>query len=130
LSAALTVLAASLRDIAAQTNPTQRLLGSRRLSATRLRIADYQRYAANTLKCVQITTDHTITEYWNCVIQGHPQQGIDVFELDAEGRVVNQTVWLRPWPSVTILRDAAIAGQLPSLPADYWLLPAAPSKLS
>lgn len=78
----------------------------------------------------RITTDQTITEYWNCVIQGHPQQGIDVFDLDAEGRVVNQTVWLRPWPAVTILRDAAIAGQLPSLPADYWLLPAAPSKLS
>jgi hypothetical protein len=75
-------------------------------------------------------TEHTITEYWNCVIQGHLQQGIDVFELDAEGRVVNQTVWLRPWPVVTILRDAAIAGQLPSLPADYWLLPAAPSQLS
>jgi len=30
---------------------------------------------------------------------------------------------------VAILRDAAIAGQLPSLPADYWLLPAAPSQL-
>ena len=41
-------------------------------------------------------------------------------ELDAQGRVVNQTVWLRPWPVVTILRDSAIAGQLPSLPADYW----------
>jgi hypothetical protein len=78
----------------------------------------------------RITTEHTITEYWNCVIQGHAQQGIDVFELDAHGRVVNQTVWLRPWPVVTILRDAAIAGQLPSLPADYWLLPAAPSQLS
>ena len=39
-------------------------------------------------------------------------------ELDAQGRVVNQTVWLRPWPVVTILRDSAIAGQLPSLPAD------------
>ncbi len=78
----------------------------------------------------RITTDQTVTEYWNCVIHGHAQQGIDVFELDAEGRVVNQTVWLRPWPVTTILRDAAIAGQLPSLPADYWLLPAAPSQLS
>jgi hypothetical protein len=37
---------------------------------------------------------------------------------------------LRPWPVVTILRDAAIAGQIPSRPADYWLLPATPSKLS
>ena len=78
----------------------------------------------------RITTKNTITEYWNCVIKGHLQQGIDVFELDAQGRVVNQTVWLRPWPAVSILRDAAIAGQLPSLPADYWLPPAAPSQLA
>jgi hypothetical protein len=78
----------------------------------------------------RITTEDTIIEYWNCVIEGHQQQGIDVFELDAQGRVVNQTVWLRPWPVVTILRDAAIAGQLPFLPADFWLLPAAPSQLS
>ena len=78
----------------------------------------------------RMTTEHTITEYWNCVIQGHLQQGIDVFELDGQGRVVNQTVWLRPWPVVTLLRDAAIAGQLPSLPAEFWLLPAAPSQLS
>jgi hypothetical protein len=78
----------------------------------------------------RITTEDTVTEYWNCVIQGHQQQGLDVFELDDQGRVVNQTVWLRPWPTVTLLRDAAIAGQLPSLPADFWLLPAGPSKLS
>jgi len=78
----------------------------------------------------RITTDNALIEYWTCVIQGHEQQGIDVFELDAQGRVVNQTVWLRPWPSVTVLRDNAIAGQLPSLPADFWLLPAAPSQLA
>lgn len=78
----------------------------------------------------RIVTDDSITELWNCVIQGHQQQGVDVFELDDQGRVTNQTVWLRPWPVVTILRDAAIAGQLPSLPADFWLLPAAPSQLS
>jgi hypothetical protein len=53
-----------------------------------------------------------------------------VFDLDAQGRVANQTVWLRPWPVVTVLRDAAIAGQLDCLPADFWLLSAAPSRLS
>src|SRR5215469_8825031 len=78
----------------------------------------------------RITTDNALIEYWTCVIQGHAQQGIDVFELDTQRRVVNQTVWLRPWPVVTFLRDNAIAGQLPSLPADFWLLPAAPSRLS
>lgn len=75
----------------------------------------------------RITTEHSVAEYWYCVIQGHQQQGIDVFELDGQGRVVHQTVWLRPWPTVTILRDAAIAGQLPSLPADFWLLPPPPA---
>jgi hypothetical protein len=78
----------------------------------------------------RFTSPDKIVEYWNCVIEGHPQQGIDVFELDTEGRVRNQTVWLRPWPVVTILRDRAIAGQLPFLPADYWLLAPAPTHLS
>jgi hypothetical protein len=71
----------------------------------------------------RITTGHTVTEYWNRVIQGHLQQGIDVFELDAQGRVVNQTVWLRPWPTVVILRDRAIASWLGSIRVTTELLP-------
>jgi hypothetical protein len=78
----------------------------------------------------RFVSERKIVEYWNCVIEGHLQQGIDVFELDAGGQVTNQTVWLRPWPVVTILRDRAIAGQLPALPADYWLLAPAPTHLS
>jgi hypothetical protein len=78
----------------------------------------------------RFSTQDKIVEYWNCVIEGHPQQGIDVFELDPAGRVANQTVWLRPWPVVTVLRDRSIAGQLPFLPADYWLLAPAPTRLS
>ena len=70
-----------------------------------------------------------LVEYWNCVIDGHVLQGIDDFKLDGNGRVTDQTVWLRPWPVVTVLRDRAIAGQLPFLPADYWRLPAGPSEL-
>ena len=41
-----------------------------------------------------------------------------MFELDAQGRVVNQTVWLRPWPVVTVLRDAMDIDELKS-PALY-----------
>jgi hypothetical protein len=70
-----------------------------------------------------------LVEYWNCVIDGHLLQGIDVFKLDGNGRVTDQTVWLRPWPVVTMLRDRAIAASLPFLPADYWRLPAGPSHL-
>jgi hypothetical protein len=70
-----------------------------------------------------------LVEYWNCVIEGHLLQGIDDFKLDGNGRVADQTVWLRPWPVVTILRDYAIAASLPFLPADYWRLPPTPSQL-
>ena len=40
-----------------------------------------------------------------------------------------ETVWLRPWPVVAVLRDRAIAASLPFLPADCWRLPAEPSRL-
>jgi hypothetical protein len=70
-----------------------------------------------------------LVEYWNSVIDGHLVQGIDVFQFDDGGRVTDQTVWLRPWPVVTMLRDRAIASGLPFLTADYWRLPAGPSYL-
>jgi hypothetical protein len=77
----------------------------------------------------RFTSADRLVEYWNCVIDGHLQQGIDAFKLDENGRVTDQTVWLRPWPVVTMLRDRAIAANLPFLPADYWRLPARPSRL-
>jgi hypothetical protein len=48
---------------------------------------------------------------------GHPMEEIDVFWLDSQGRMTDQTVLLRPWPVVTLLRDRAMAGQLPFLTA-------------
>jgi hypothetical protein len=71
-----------------------------------------------------------LVEYWDCVIDGHLLQGIDVFNLDGRGRVTDQTVWLRPWPVVTVFRDRAIAAGLPFLTADYWRLPAEPTHLT
>jgi hypothetical protein len=76
------------------------------------------------------TSTDRLVEYWNCVIDGYLQQGIDDFKLDGNGRVTDQTAWLRPWPVVTVLRDRAIASRPPFLPADYWLLRAEPSHLS
>jgi hypothetical protein len=77
----------------------------------------------------RIASAGRLVEYWNCVIDGHFQQGIDVFKLDDEGRVTDQTVWLRPWPVVALLRDRAIAASPPFIPADYWRLPTGPSQL-
>ena len=77
----------------------------------------------------RFTSAGRLVEYWNCVINGHLLQGIDDYRLDGDGRVTDQTVWLRPWPVVTVLRDRIIAADLPFLPADYWRLPAEPTHL-
>jgi hypothetical protein len=77
----------------------------------------------------RFTSAGRLVEYWNCVIDGHLLQGIEVFRLDGSGRVTDQTVWLRPWPVVAVLRDRAIAAGLPFLPAEYWRLPAEPTHL-
>ena len=75
----------------------------------------------------RFTSAGRLVEHWNCVIDGHLLQGVDAFALDSSGRVTDQTVWLRPWPVVALLRDQAIAAQPPFLPAEYWLLPAGPT---
>jgi hypothetical protein len=77
----------------------------------------------------RFTSAGRLVEYWNCVIDGHLLQGIDDFKLDGSGRVTDQTVWLRPWPVATVLRDQAIAASPPFLPAECWRLPAGPSHL-
>jgi hypothetical protein len=77
----------------------------------------------------RFTSAGRLVEYWNCVIDGHLLQGIDDYRLDGNGRVTDQTIWLRPWPVVTVLRDRIIAADLPFLPADYWRLPAEPTHL-
>jgi hypothetical protein len=71
-----------------------------------------------------------VAEYWSCALGGHMQSGIDRFDLDQDGRVLDQRVWLAPWPVTTLLRDRAIAAQPPFLPADFWLTPAHPAPLA
>jgi SnoaL-like domain len=70
-----------------------------------------------------------LVEYWSCVVDGHLLQGVDDYHLDDNGLVTDQTVWLRPWPVVTVLRDRVIAAGLPFLTADHWRLPASPTPL-
>lgn len=78
----------------------------------------------------RIELDNRAIEFWTCVIDGHPQQGVDVWDFDADGKATDQKVWLRPWPVTTILRDRAMAGGLEILGPDVWLLPAHPIPLS
>lgn len=76
----------------------------------------------------RVASDSQVVEFWTCVIEGHVQRGIDRFELDEQGRVTDQRVWLAPWPVTTLLRDRAIA--ISVLDADYWLAPAHPTPLA
>jgi hypothetical protein len=77
----------------------------------------------------RIASPGRLVEYWSCAIDGHLQQGVDLFWLDGQGRVTDQTVWLRPWPVVALFRDRAIAVSPPFITVDYWRLPARPSRL-
>jgi hypothetical protein len=71
-----------------------------------------------------------LVEYWSCVIDGHSQEGLDVFDLDAQDRVTDQRVWLRPWPVTNLLRDKAMAAGLDILPTDVWIPPDHPVPLA
>jgi hypothetical protein len=78
----------------------------------------------------RIDSGFRIVEFWSCAIEGHWQHGIDLLELDDDGRVEDQKVWLAPWPVTTLLRDRAIAAQLPVLGPEMWLAPAYPVPLA
>jgi hypothetical protein len=69
----------------------------------------------------RIRSESRIVEFWSCAIEGHWQHGIDRLELDEHGRIEDQKVWLAPWPTTTLLRDRAIAAQLPILGPELWL---------
>jgi hypothetical protein len=77
----------------------------------------------------RFTPPGRLVEYWNADIDGHVLQGIDDYRLDDNGWVTDQTVWLRPWPVVTLLRDRVMAANPAFLTADYWRLPARPTQL-
>jgi hypothetical protein len=106
---------------------TKPLLGQQNVQAYRELIDAIQGPRAY---LARFTSDGRLVEFWNCDIDGHLQQGIDDCRLDDDGRVTHQTVWLRPWPVVTVFRDRAIAAGLPFLTADYWRLPAEPTHLT
>jgi hypothetical protein len=114
-------------DVALHSAVLTKTLSGRENVAAYLRLIDDIAGAREYL--ARFTSTDRLVEYWNCAIEGHLVQGIDVFELDRDGRVTDQTVWLRPWPVVTMLRDRVIAASLPFLTADYWRLPPGPSHL-
>ena len=68
-------------------------------------------------------TPSMIVELFDFDIEGYPGEGINQWQLDSEGRAAELTVYLRPFPVVTLLRTGVIAHNIPFLPTEFWTLP-------
>jgi hypothetical protein len=77
-----------------------------------------------------IATPDLLVELFDCDADGYPMEGMWVQKVNERGQINDLTVYLRPYPAVTILRNGTkelgekkgvLAG------ADYWELPTAAS---
>jgi hypothetical protein len=73
-----------------------------------------------------IATPDLIVELFDCDADGYPMEGIWLQKLNERGQIRDLTVFLRPYPAVTVLRNrtrelGAQRGVL--LERDYWELP-------
>jgi hypothetical protein len=74
-----------------------------------------------------IATPDLLVELFDCDADGHPMEGLWVQKLNERGQINDLTVYLRPYPAVTVLRNmtkalAETRGVL--MTRDYWELPA------
>jgi hypothetical protein len=74
-----------------------------------------------------IATPDLLVELFDCDADGHPMEGLWVQKLNARGQIYDLTVYLGPYPAVTVLRNMTKAlaekrGVL--MTRDYWELPA------
>jgi hypothetical protein len=75
-----------------------------------------------------IATPKYLIELFDCDANGYPMEGMWIQKLNDDGKIDDLTVMLRPYPAVTVLRNAVKqlaenhAGPLAG--KDYWELPA------
>jgi len=75
-----------------------------------------------------IATPKLLVELFDCDADGYPMEGLWVSKLNEQGQVNDLTVYLRPYPAVTVLRNkakelAAHTKEFAFLTAEYWELP-------
>jgi hypothetical protein len=74
-----------------------------------------------------IATPDLLIELFDRDVDGYPMEGIWVQELNGQGEIEDLTVYLRPYPAVTVLRNGAkeLGQRTGTLVGDeYWELPA------
>ena len=64
--------------------------------------------------------DRTTFLRWEGTMDGHKIESLEVIVDDEEGRIVERTIALRPYPAVKLFRDAMHASLKDKLPADVW----------
>ena len=61
---------------------------------------------------------------WEGSIEGRKLESLEVIVDDEQGRIVERTIALRPYPAVKLFRDAMHASLKDRLPPDVWDYPA------
>jgi len=74
-----------------------------------------------------IATPNLLVELFDCDAAGYPMEGLWISKLNAHGQIYDLTVYLRPYPTVTALRNkakelAAKTKEFAFLTPDYWEL--------
>jgi hypothetical protein len=73
-----------------------------------------------------IATPDLIVELFDCDADGYPMEGLWVQKVNSQGLIFDLTVYLRPYPAVTVLRNRTKElGEQRGLliGGDYWELP-------
>jgi hypothetical protein len=83
-------------------------------------------YGARSYQATFSTATQRIT-LWEAPINGYTAQGLSIDTVDAQERIIEMTELMRPWPVVTLLREALLAQSLAFLTPDYWTLPERPA---
>jgi hypothetical protein len=68
--------------------------------------------------------DRTTFLRWEGTIEGRKLESLEVIVDDEQGRIVERTIALRPYPAVKLFRDAMHAALKDKLPPDVWDYPA------
>ena len=79
-----------------------------------------------TFEFEKLLKEDLLVELFDCDADGNQMEGLWVQKLDEQGQINDLTVYLRPYPAVTVLRNmtkdlAKKQGVLVS--EDYWELP-------
>jgi len=71
-----------------------------------------------------IATPEVLVELFDCDADGYPMEGIWLQKLNSQRQIYELTVFLRPYPAVTVLRNKAkeLAGEAGLLDAAFWEL--------